>query len=216
MVIMGILICDIDLLSEKNKLPPIFHKLNFLTLRGWIWYPAMLIALYLSGAPRVSDPEKIMEHDPGWYLLAGLVPGAVTNSKWFFEFWAATLSFIAIPRIPWMKSMFEMPGFLYLGKISFGMYLVHGPILWTVGDRVYSAVGLTREFSPKYVPGWIDLFPLPGGPFGFEISYWAAQCILLPLTMYMAGVVNKLFDEPSAQLGKWIFDPSRFEYTLLG
>ena len=96
------------------------------------------------------------------------------------------------------------------------MYLIHGPILWTLGDRIYAAVGRPRQISAMNVPGWIDLFPLSGkGPLGLEINYLAAHLILLPFTMWVAGVVNKLFDEPSAQLARWLFDPSRYDDTAL-
>ena len=89
-------------------------------------------------------------------------------------------------------------------------------MLWTLGDRIYAAVGLPRNLSAEFVPGWIDLFPLSGwGPFGLEINYLAAHLVLFPFTLWVAGVVNKLFDEPSAQLARWLFDPSRYDTTLM-
>ena len=70
--------------------------------------------------------------------------------------------------------------------------------------------------SVDIIPGWIDLFPLSSwGPFGLEINYLAGHILLLPFTLWVAGVVNKTFDEPSAQLARWLFDPSRYDTTLV-
>ena len=119
LVTVGVLLCDLDLLAEKNQLPNIFSKLKPLAMHGWIYYVLMLFSLYLGGAPRVSEAAVIGENDPGWYFLSLLVPGAVSNAKWFFQFWAATFAMISIPRIPRVKDFLELSFCRYLGKLSF-------------------------------------------------------------------------------------------------
>lgn len=58
------------------------------------------------------------------------------------------------------------------------------------------------------VAGYYNLLPLSDwGPLGLEISALAPQLILLPTTLYFAGVVTKLFDEPSVKFSKWLFKP---------
>ena len=100
---------------------------------------------------------------------------------------------------------------LYFGKLSFGLYLVHGPVLWIVGARVYAAVGRVNSVAAGDVPNWVNIFPLPSwGPMGVEVNYIMAQAILLPLTLWLAGVAHKLLDEPSGQLANWLFDPKRY------
>ena len=94
----------------------------------------------------------------------------------------------------------------YTGKISFGFYLVHGPVMWTVGDRLNAAVGRPRGGAGERAPGWTNLFPLSdAGPLGLEINALVPHIILLPLTLWLAGVVTKLIDLPSAKLSKWVF-----------
>lgn len=52
----------------------------------------------------------------------------------------------------------------------------------------------------------MNLMPLSNaGPLGLEINAVVPQLILLPCTLYFAGVVTKLFDEPSVTLAKWLF-----------
>lgn len=202
--IVGMLFCDLDLLTAKGQLPAIFSRLK--PIQGWIYYVLLLISLYLGGVPSISNDIRHLRESPGWYLLSFLKPQAVYDFRWFFRFWAATLAMIAIPRISWLKAFFETSFCQYLGKISFGFYLVHGPVLWALGDRLYAATGRILDNHLEIVPGWINLFPFPRwGPFGLEINYLIPHLILLPFTLWLAEVVTKLFDEPSVKFSSWLF-----------
>ena len=207
----GLLLCDLDLLAEKNQLPEIFYRLK--PLQSWIYYVLILISLYLGGVPSITDDLDHLRRSPGWYLLSFLKPQAFWDVRWFFRYCAATCAMIAIPRIPSFKAFFETPFCQYLGRVSFGFYLVHGPVLWTLGDRLYAATGRFREGHVELVPGWINIFPFPRwGPFGLELDYLIPHLILLPFTLWLAEVVTKLFDEQSVKFSQWLFntmvDPS--------
>lgn len=92
------------------------------------------------------------------------------------------------------------------GKVSFGFYLVHGPVMWIVGDRLIAVVGRPRRTAESRIPGWINLLPLPdAGPLGLELNALVPHLILLPLTLWLGGVVTKLIDLPSVRLSKWLF-----------
>ena len=113
---------------------------------------------------------------------------------------------VAIPRLPWLKSFFETSFCQYLGRISFSLYLVHGPVLWTIGDRIYAATGRVAEAHLRTAPQWINLFPFPGwGPLGLEVNYLLAHLILLPVTLLLAEAATKLFDEPSVRFTQWLY-----------
>lgn len=130
----------------------------------------------------------------------------ITRRSRFYRFWAASLMVISVPHISWLKVFFEGSFCRYLGRISFGFYLVHGPVLWTLGDRLYAASGRVREGHVAVVPGWINLFPFPSyGPFGLEINYLIPHLILLPLTLCLAEAVTKIIDEPSVKFAQWAF-----------
>lgn len=79
----------------------------------------------------------------------------------------------------------------YLGRISYMFYLVHGPILTTLGDRLYAATGMSRDGHAIGVPAWTNRLPLPrNGPFGLEIAYLMPHFILLPFTLWVAEVTT--------------------------
>ena len=206
MFIAGMLLCDIDLLLATDEirvpsklkpyLSPIFHVL-------------LIISVYLGGVPSEKADVNVLRETPGWYYLSYLKPQAVYDYKWFYLFWASTLLVVSIPRIWWLKKFFEMRFNQYLGKISFSFYLVHGPILWTLGTKLYAATGWARESSAITSTGWINAFVLPkAGPVGFDLAFWIPQLVLLPVTLWVAEITTKLFDEPSLKLSHWLYRKS--------
>ena len=78
--------------------------------------------------------------------------------------------------------------------------------MWIVGDRLIAAVGRPRRTAKTRIPGWINVFPLTdAGPLGLELNALVPHLILLPLTLWLGGVVTKLVDVPSVKLSKWLF-----------
>lgn len=198
---MGVLLCDLDLLALSDQSPKMLQR----KFGQWFYWLLFAIALYLGGVPSISNEISNLKTQPGWYYLAFLKPQAMWDFRWFFRFWAATLFMISIPRLP-VKKFFETGFCQYLGKISFALYLVHGPILWTVGDRVYAATGRPQLSSMTMAPSWINLFQFPGwGPKFLEVNYLAAHLIMLPLTLGVAELVTNLIDEPSVKFAQWAF-----------
>ncbi|KAL3484701.1 acyltransferase 3 [Aspergillus germanicus] len=200
----GMLLCELDLASQIDETPAILTK-----LRPWkkpIFWTLFAISIYLGGVPSHNSDLQILRDSPGWHYLAYLKPQAVYDYKWFYLFWAAVLVVASISRIPALRAFFELRPNQYLGRVSFAFYLVHGPVLWVLGDRLYAAVGWTRMSHPTTCPGWIDRVPLPRvGPLGMEISFLAPHFILLPVTLWLAEVVTRVVDGPSVQLAAKLY-----------
>jgi peptidoglycan/LPS O-acetylase OafA/YrhL len=200
----GMLLCDLDLLAANDHLPRFFARLE--PYKNLIFYNLLVISIYLGGVPSFSSDLEDLRKSPGWYYLSFLKPQAFFDYKWFYLFWASTFLVASIPRLPWLKSFFEMRFNQYLGRISFAFYLVHGPILWTLGDRLYSAVGWTRETHVLGIPGWMNIFPMSkAGPLGLEMSFLVPNLILLPVTLWLAEIVTRLIDEPSIRFSQWLY-----------
>jgi peptidoglycan/LPS O-acetylase OafA/YrhL len=205
MFMAGMLLSDLDLLAVAGQLPRVFT-----TLRGFkelIFFHLFVISLYLGGVPTFDTSGETLTKSPGWIWLSRLRPQAVFDPKWFYLFWAAVLLVASVPRLPWLKLFFEGRFCQYLARISFALYLVHGPIIWLLGDRLYAATGFSREIHQEKLPQWVDKFPLSkAGPMGLEFAFLAPQLILLPVTLYAAELVTKLFDEPSVKFSNWLYN----------
>lgn len=210
MFMSGMLLCDLDLLAESKNLPRIFSKLE--PFKTYIFYGLFVISILLGGVPSHKTEVEILRNTPGWYYLSFLKPQAVFDYKWFYLFWAATFIVAAVPRIWWLKSFFENRFNQYMGRICFAFYLVHGPVLWILGNRIYSAVGYARETHAVGIPNWINAFPITqAGPMGFELSFWLPQLILLPVTLWLAELVTKTVDEPSVRFSSWLYKKVKAE-----
>ncbi|KAI1611816.1 acyltransferase family-domain-containing protein [Exophiala viscosa] len=200
----GMLLCDLDLLEQGGDLPHFFRKMAW--CQSYLFYGLFIISLYLGGSPSYSSDIHVLRESPGWYYLSLLKPQAVFDYKWFYLFWASTSFVASVQRITWLKSFFETRFNQYLGRISFAFYLVHGPLLWSVGHRLYAAVGWTKDSQAINIPGWISIVPLPKiGPFGLELSFLLPHLILLPLTLWVAEMATTLIDEPSVRFPQWLY-----------
>lgn len=205
MFTMGMLLADLDHLAEKHRLPKWMQSLS--KFQKPIFYFLFIIGVLLGGCPSHHYDIQLLKDSPGWRYLAILVPQAVFDYKWFFLLWGATFVVASIPRIPWMRSFFETRFCQYLGRISFAFYLVHGPVLWTLGERLYAATGLSKDWQITEIPGWIDRFPLPQvGPFGLELNFLVPHLILLPVTFWLAEVGTTVLDEPSINISRWLYN----------
>lgn len=207
MFVGGMMLCDLDLLADDDQLPAFFAKLD--DFKELIFFHLFIVALYLGGVPSCESDhyDKLLSKSPGWIWLSKLTPQAVFDAKWFFLFWAAFLTVASVPRLPWLKHFFETRFCQYLARISFALYLVHGLVIYSLGDRLYAAVGLlSKEKHKEHIPGWINVFPMSQkGPMGFELAFWAPQLIILPVTLWAAELVTKLVDEPSVKFTSWLY-----------
>jgi peptidoglycan/LPS O-acetylase OafA/YrhL len=207
----GMLLCDLDLLAQANQLPSFFtplekHKKTIFTI-------FFIIGLYLGGVTTYTDDKDDVRKSPGWYYLSFLVPATITNPKSFFLTIAGVLIVASVSHLSWLRKTFELPFMQYLGRISYCLYLVHGPVLEAVGERVYAMVGWYRPSQDEHIPRWVNIFPLPKwGPYGMEFSLIAVHCFLLPFTLWVSDLATTFIDEPAVnfawRLQKWAAPPS--------
>jgi len=204
MFMTGMLLCDIDMIAAKDELP---HWTS--AIQRWkvpICYVLFVAGVLLGGVPSYSAEIDVLRETPGWYHLSFMVPQAVFDYKWFFLFWAAIFVIVASARISWLRRFFETRFCLYLGRISYMLYLVHGPILWTLGDRLYAAVGWTREQHAMVIPRWVNRFPVPKiGPYALELNFFVPHLILLPFTFLVAEIATTVIDGPSVKFTAWLY-----------
>lgn len=205
MFVSGMLLCDLDLLSEKGELPNILQRLR--PAKSFIFAHLLVFSIYLGGVPECDSSDVAnLRIQRGWYYLSLLKPQAVFDYKWFYLLWASTALVGTVSRFKWLKGFFETRFCQYLGRISYALYLVHGPILWTLGDRIYTAVGWHGAEQLKNLAGWVDRAPLPkAGPLGLEVAFLLPQVVLLPVTIWVAEIVTRLVDEPSVRFAQWLY-----------
>jgi peptidoglycan/LPS O-acetylase OafA/YrhL len=205
MFVAGLLICELDLLYKEQDLPIFFSKLEPYIHKKGFFYLLFVMSLYLGGVPSFDSDPQILKASPGWYYLSFLST-PVLDYKWFHLFFASIFLVISTPHI-YLKHFFDSKFCQYLGRISFALYLVHGPVLWTLGDRLYLAAGWSREDSVDGVKNWVDLWPISkAGPLGLEWAFLVPHFVLLPITLWGAEIVERLFDGPSILFSRWLYE----------
>ncbi|KAF1808537.1 hypothetical protein P152DRAFT_462404 [Eremomyces bilateralis CBS 781.70] len=201
----GMLLCDLDQLAAQDRLPAIFDRVRpYQTRLLWAMF---VISVFLSGVPA---EEKTLADNPGWYYLSYLVPDGLksTNpdSKWFFHFWAATFMVVCCRRFSWLKTFFEAPFNQYLGRVSYALYLVHGPVLWILADPVYALLGWSIPTTRENPPQWGSLVPAVNlGPLGLEFNFLLGHLVILPMTLWVAELCTRGVDEPSVRASHWLY-----------
>jgi peptidoglycan/LPS O-acetylase OafA/YrhL len=103
-------------------------------------------------------------------------------SGWmFYEAMGAVLLVACILRSPVLVRLLESRLPQYLGKVSFSLYLVHGPVLHSLGfwimPRLFDSFGKTGG----YAIGWV---------------------VLLAITFYLTDLWNKKIDGWSVTVGR--------------
>ncbi|RDW77621.1 hypothetical protein BP6252_05674 [Coleophoma cylindrospora] len=210
MFLSGMLLCELNLLAKNDELPGFFSRYKLERYKNPFFYALFVASIYLAGVPCRRTEVEVVRASPGWYYLSFLKPEAIKDSKWFYLFWASTFIVAATRHIHWLRSFFELRFNQYLGRISFGLYLVHGPVLWILGDRLYAAAGWSRDFNNTGLSSWKNLFPLStSGPLGLEVAFLAPHLIILPVTLWLAEIATKLFDEPSVRFAGWAYKQAK-------
>ncbi len=107
-----------------------FHSRNsFATLRPVLAWCLMFVGIAL-GAPGAGFAERVG--------LAGL-PGRLTlgNAEGLVPVFAAAALISAVMSLPALRRLFGWAPWQWLGRISFALYLVHAPLLYTVAAAAW-------------------------------------------------------------------------------
>ncbi|KAI0902836.1 acyltransferase 3 [Ustulina deusta] len=139
---------------------------------------AFVLALYL-----LSYPDAAAEYTPGFTFLAYLIPRYYTAlAGWsFYQAIGAVILLPCILRSSLCCHLLESRVPQYLGKISFSFYLVHGPVLHSLGFWI----------MPR-------LFERLGQQNGYLVGYF----ILLSVSLYLSNWWCNHIDRWSTTVGK--------------
>lgn len=168
-----------------------------------------------------------------------------SGTRWYWLFWAAWMLLVAVKEINWVRRLFEyrfsqckssffcfwlvlnrrapvvltVYPFSDLGRISFALYLLHGPLIGIFSEQLFYLTGVSTPIFPSQwdrvghlVNKWHDAswWPLPdGGPAGFEPNFLFCVLLSLPLFMYMAELGTKMFDMPSVSMSAGFYKKLR-------
>ena len=167
------------------------------TVSAIFWSSQLAIALFLCGWP-INNVEKapglawLAEHTPHYWNDWNLNP-------WFI---VASLQIVfACNQLPLLQRFLSTGPIQYLGSISFGLYLMHGPLLNSrlchrVIDQMWVFAGL-----PGVEAGMREEIASAKQVF----FVWIAAALVLGVaSVWMADLFWRLVDQPCVNFARWL------------
>lgn len=163
------------------KLPP---KLRISSRRFWLG--VFVFGLYLG-----SSPNTGYKWTPFYMWTAKLTPKTYPEPHRFPQTIGAALIVFSINRSKSIQSLFTNDLSQYLGKISFAFYIVHGPILHSLGysimPNIWNIVGKETDFQ-------------------YCLGFFIGWLICLPISIWAGDVFWRAVDVPSVRFSRWLED----------
>ncbi|KAM7204096.1 Acyltransferase family domain containing protein [Rhypophila sp. PSN 637] len=157
---------------------------GWVTLTQWIpkwWYAPTKYQHQLSSCPTPQEDENEQEE----YFF-----GQGQAQYRYYQSLGAILMVLSASRSLFWQKVFNSAPIQYLGKISYAIYLMHGPVLHIIGYAIERFVWMNItgvETDTAYVAG-----------FGL------ASLLVVPIVVWVSDVFWRAVDEPVVRFGKWL------------
>ena len=178
--------------SEKPSLDPWFTSNSwllhhYLRQASTLWHTFLiLLAGYL-----LSFPYEQAENTPGYRSLASTIPTQwSTSNKPFHKYIGAITLVWIVNRSTLARKVLSGKTVQYVGKLSFALYLVHGPVIRSLGYVVIPPVkrGLGAQESML----------------GFCAAWFVCAVCVGVVVWWVADLFERVVDAPSVWFGRWV------------
>lgn len=172
----GMILADIRHIRET--LPDLTKRARtVVTVASWVIF---VFALFLGGWPTHGNGYKAAGYS--WFAW---VPTGVMETQHFFLFFAAVGLVVSLENLPVLQRGLDSRFILYLGEISFSLYLVH----WAIG-RCWLTWGLKYRLL------------LAGET--LAVASFVSFVITLLLSVWLADVHWRLVDKKTVKFSQWL------------
>ncbi|KXT07598.1 hypothetical protein AC578_10256 [Pseudocercospora eumusae] len=161
--------------------PP--SRLRQYAMVAWRYFP-LLAAVYV-----LSFPDEQGKKTPGFIILHNSIKWLYNDT---FKFWhsvAAIVVLWCVPRLSPIKAFLSSSIPQYLGKISYGLYLVHGPLLHSIGFALQPKIWKWTGFESKT---------------GFCGGIFLGWIFMLTVSLGGAHLFWKYIDMPLVRFAKYV------------
>jgi peptidoglycan/LPS O-acetylase OafA/YrhL len=185
----GMFIAELDLITQSFK--PAERSRSWIKLpsSGSTAYATAYIALAIISLYLMSQPDDFFAETPGWIWLSSLIPEWFSEKYRYWQVLGSITFVLAVNRLPLLQKPFNTPIVQYFGKISYALYLMHGPVMHVMGYLIQNlAWKITgHENKSSYI-------------FGFILG----ALFNVPLVIWASDVFWRFVDAPSVRFARWI------------
>ncbi|XXH03942.1 Dipeptidyl-peptidase 5 [Hypoxylon texense] len=150
---------------------------------NYLWTALSVPALYL-----MSEPDAGPTGVPGWNYLETFIPEWFSDKYRYYQMIGSILFVLCAARSAAWQRAFNAPTVQYFGRISYALYLMHGPVMHTAGFAVQRRVW-DRTGTEGCAYNW-----------GMVV----ASVINIPLVIWAADVFWRAVDAPTVRFTKWL------------
>jgi peptidoglycan/LPS O-acetylase OafA/YrhL len=156
--LVGSFLCQVDHIILPKASDPILPTTTIASRLSSVSNSSIwTIFTFVSGLYLLSTPPQLAALTPGFGLIAALTPSCYTDAKRFPFTIGAALVVFSILRSPILRKPFMSHPAQYLGKISFSLYIVHGPLIHMVGfsliPTIWNIIGM--ESTTQWITGYL-------------------------------------------------------------
>lgn len=148
----------------------------------------LLIVAFLLGIYLCAAPQEHTAHSPGWTYLTSIIPSFVAHTQRFWPGFGALLLVGSTSRSPTLQRLFTNAPVQYLGRISFSLYLLHGPVTHTVGYKTMEVM-----WHGDWAHGWRK-----------EVGFAVAGIVNTVVVVWGADVWTRGVDDKVVVFAKWV------------
>ncbi|KAI1336893.1 acyltransferase [Xylariaceae sp. FL0016] len=148
---------------------------------GAAWTVLAIPALYL-----MSAPDAGCQDTPGYAALLPYIPEYFSEKYRFWQMVGSIALVFTTARSPPLQRFFNTGVVQYFGRISYAIYLMHGPVQHTAGYAVERWVWTRTGVEG----GW------------YNVGATAAACVNIPLVIWAADVFWRAVDAPVVRFTK--------------
>jgi peptidoglycan/LPS O-acetylase OafA/YrhL len=142
-----------------------------------------IFGLYLASYPKFGGNQTT-----GFRALSNLTPDGFDRAKWWQSI-GCLMTVWSVNNSQDIQPIFTNPLAQYLGDISFSIYIVHGPVLHSLG---LVAMASSWKYTGKDTVVQKCL------------SFIVAAAIVLPAIFGIADIFRRVVDVPCAEISKWV------------
>lgn len=186
----GNLIAEMDLIRGAHTPPPALpveekQKLQSCSrLKSLFWGLVSIVGLYL-----LSYPDGRAEITPGWVWISSNLPHWWGEEPFrYFQGMGAIVFIIAVAHSPSWQTFFNTGVVQYFGKISYAIYLMHGPAMHIMGYHWE-----TWAYSVTGVQGY-----------NYNGGFFLGAALCVPTVIWWADVFWRAVDIPTVKFAKWL------------
>lgn len=170
------------------------------SLHQVVFYTSFVLGCYLASFPDLDGHQS-----PGYVYLNSIVPEYWSQKHRFWPNIGAIIIVWSVGNLEKLKRLFSSGFVQYMGRISFPLYVMHGPIINTFGYMVsrhrdtYLSIVLTASQTME----WIYAIIGTEERWRLEVGFFLAALLTITAVVWAADIFLRTIDTPCVRFSKW-------------